>query len=307
MQPRRVLITGASGLLGINLALEIAKKHPVIGVVGTQAIQTSAFQVVKADLLASGAVERIIEETQPNWVIHCAALANVDACEAEPTLAYQLNSEIPYRLAKYVARGGARLIHVSTDAVFDGRRGQYREEDTPNPLSVYAKSKLAGESSVSVANPDAIIARVNLFGWSINGRRSLAEFFYHNLSSGNKIMGFTDVFFCPILANDLAGIFMKMLEIELHGLYHVVSGDCMSKYEFGLQLAKRFGLKHDLIKPTSVNEAGLTAARSPNLTLSAEKLETAIGNPLPFINQGLDHFYALYRKNYPQKLKELQG
>jgi len=307
MQPHRVLITGASGLLGINLALEIAKKHQVIGVVGTQSIHTDVFQVIKADLLASGAVERIIEETQPNWVIHCAALANVDACEAEPKRAYQLNSEVPYKLAKYVARGGARLIHVSTDAVFDGRRGQYREEDTPNPLSIYAKSKLEGELSVNEANPDAIIARVNLFGWSINGRRSLAEFFYNNLSSGNKVMGFTDVFFCPILVNDLAGIFVRILDLELHGLYHVVSGDCMSKYEFGLQLAKKFGLNHNLIKPTSVNEAGLAATRSPKLTLCTEKIKKAIGVPLPSISQGLDHFYYLFQENYPQKLRKLKG
>ena len=181
MRPRRILITGASGLLGINLALEAANKHTIFGLVHNQPIHTEAFQVLHADLLAPGAVERIIEETQPDWVIHCAALANVDACEAEPAQAQKLNTEVPRKLAQYVARGGARLLYVSTDAVFDGQRGQYDEDDTPNPLSIYAQTKLDGERAVAQADPTAIIARVNLFGWSISGRRSLAEFFYYNL------------------------------------------------------------------------------------------------------------------------------
>jgi dTDP-4-dehydrorhamnose reductase len=145
-------------------------------------------------------------------VINCAALANLEACEAEPVLAGKLNSELPEKLAKYVARGGARLVHISTDAVFDGRLGGYREIDTPNPLSLYARTKLNGEQAVLAANSEAIVARVNLFGWSLSGKRSLAEWFFNNLSSGNSMLGFTDVFFCPLLANDLAKMLLMMLE-----------------------------------------------------------------------------------------------
>ncbi len=305
MRPRRILITGASGLLGINLTLETAKRHHVFGLVGKHPVQTDAFQVIQADLLAPGSVKRILEDIQPDWVIHCAALANIDACEAEPARAYQLNSELPAKLAKYVARGGARLIHISTDAVFDGQRGAYREEDLPNPLSTYAKTKLDGEFAVAKANPKAIIARVNLFGWSISGGRSLAEFFYTNLNAGKKVKGFTDVFFCPLLANDLADIFLKMLELNLRGLFHVVSSDCVSKYNFGLQIARKFGFDENLIEPISVKSAGLIAVRSPKLTLCTEKLERALGKPLPKLSTGLNHFYTLFQQNYPQKLKEM--
>lgn len=299
MRRRRILITGASGLLGLNTALEAAKEHDVIGQVNRHPLRVDAFSVLQVDLLAPGALERLLDQTQPDWVIHCAALADVDACESHPQLARQLNSEIPGQLAELVARGGARLLHVSTDAVFDGRRGGYTEEDVPNPLGVYARTKLDGERAVLSANPQAIVARVNLFGWSLSGKRSLAEFFFNKLSTGEPCMGFTDVFFCPMLANDLGQVFLKMLDTGLSGLYHAVGSECISKYEFGLRIARRFGLDERLIAPKSVQDAGLKAARSPNLTLKIDKLIHALGEPVPGLSAGLERFYTLYQQGYP--------
>jgi dTDP-4-dehydrorhamnose reductase len=301
----RILITGASGLLGLNLALETAGAHEVYGTAKDHPIQTGAFTVLRSDLLAPGAVERVLDQVQPDWVIHCAALANVDACEADPVLAHQSNTLLPAELAAHVARGGARLVHISTDAVFDGSRGGYREEDEPNPLSVYACTKLEGERTVAQANPEAIIARVNLFGWSITGRRSLGEFFVSNLQAGRGVMGFTDVLFCPLLANDLALIVVSMLEKKLRGLYHIVSRECLSKYDFGVRLARQFGLDASLITPTSVLQGGLAARRSPNLTLRTDKLTQALGEPPPDITSGLERFYELYQQGYPGQLRQM--
>lgn len=302
----RILVTGASGLLGLNLALEAARLgHTVFGTVNRNALNTAAFTVLERDLLAPGAVERLLEEVHPDWVIHCAALAILDACEAQPELARELNSEVPAKLAHHVARGGARLVHISTDSVFDGSRGDYREEDTPNPLSVYALSKLEGERQVAAEDPQAIIARVNLFGWSLKGTRSLSEFFFYNLQAGKQVKGFTDVYFCPLLANHLAQVLLKMLEGGLSGLYHVVSPECLSKYEFGLRLARKFGLDESLITPTSVAEGGLKAARSPNLTLRVDKLIRDLGAAPPGIEAGLDEYYRLYLQGYPQSLKQM--
>lgn len=299
----RILVTGASGLLGLNLALEAAREHTVFATVNRNTLNTSAFSVLQVDLLAPGAVERLLDQTQPEWVIHCAALANLDACEANPALAEQLNTELPRKLAAHVARGGARLVHVSTDAIFDGQRGDYSEEDSPNPLGVYAQTKLGGERAVTGANPDAIIARVNFYGWSLTGKRSLSEFFFYNLQAGKPVLGFTDVYFCPLLTNDLAHILIKMLEKGLGGIYHVVSSECISKYNFGVALAHKFGLDEDLISPSSVVQAGLKAARSPTLTLRTEKLSRALGNSLPGLSPGLERFYTLYQQGYPQMLK----
>jgi dTDP-4-dehydrorhamnose reductase len=309
----RILITGASGLLGLNLALNTAGTHEVYGVTNHHLLHNTPFHVLQADLLERNALERLLDTAQPDYVIHCAALANLDDCEADPDLAHRLNAEIPGKLAALVAKGGARakvirLVHISTDAVFDGARGDYGEEDAPNPMGVYARTKLAGEGAVMAANPQAIIARVNLFGWSLMGRRSLAEFFFNNLSAGKQVMGFTDVYFCPLLVNDLAGILLSLLEKQLSGVYHVVSREATSKYNFGLAVARRFGLDESLIAPTQVADSGLKAARSPNLTLRSAKLAAALDTHhagIPSWQEGLERFYELYQQGYPQRLRQL--
>jgi len=303
----RILVTGASGLLGLNVALELARlpNNQVFGQVHRHKLYTSKFKTIQADLTDPGAVERILDLTQPDWVINCAALAIVDACETDPVQAEKLNTDLPKILASHVARGGARLLHVSTDAVFDGQRGNYTEADLPNPLSTYGKTKLDGEKSVSASCSEAIIARVNFYGWSLTGKRSLSEFFFYNLLAGNQIMGFTDVFFCPLLVNDLAMIFFRMLDMKLNGLYHVVSSDCISKYEFGVALARQFGLQENLITPKLVTEANLKAARSSKLTLRSDKLSSVFGDELPDITSGLMRYYLMYTQNYPSELQQM--
>lgn len=303
----RILVTGASGLLGLNLALEASQQHEVYGSVNENIIQTKAFTVIQSDLTAQGAVEQLIDDTDPDWVINCAALANIDTCESEPELAKKLNIDLPEKLASYVARGGARLVHISTDAVFDGTRGDYTEDDQPNPLSVYASTKLKGERSVMAANAEAVVARVNLFGWSLSGKRSLAEWFFNNLSAGNSIMGFTDVYFCPLLVNDLAKLILEILERKFQGLYHVVSSECSNKYNFGVNIARLFDFDSSLIKPASVSESDLRASRSNNLTLKADKLKDQLGETLPDLSSGLEKFHQQYQEGYPQFIRQMRG
>ena len=137
----RILITGASGLLGLNTALETANQHTVFGQVNSNVVHTTAFTVLKANLLKPGAVENLLDQTQPDWVIHCAALANLEACENNPDLAWELNTEVPRKLAEQCRKGGARLLHVSTDSVFDGRTGGYTELDPPSPVGIYTQTK----------------------------------------------------------------------------------------------------------------------------------------------------------------------
>ncbi len=301
----KLLVTGASGLLGLNLALEAAADHQVTGVVHRTRLQGTPFPVVQADLTRPGAVDRLLRETNPDWVIHCAALANLEDCERNPGLARRINSEVPAILARACRKGGARLLHVSTDAVFDGTKGNYTEEDEPAPLSVYARTKLDGERAVAAAYPQAIVARVNLFGFSPTGKRSLAEFFLYNLLAGRPLKGFTDVYFCPLLVNTIAALFLEMLEEDLHGLYHVFAAECLSKYDFGVRIARRFGLDAGLIAPVSLADAGLTARRSPNLTMDTHKLSTHLGHSLPTFSPMLERFYTLYQQGYPQVLRGL--
>jgi dTDP-4-dehydrorhamnose reductase len=199
------------------------------------------------------------------------------------------------------------MIHISTDAVFDGMKEDfYIEDDAPNPLGVYAQTKLDGERNVLSANPDAAIARVNFFGWSLSGTRSLSEFFYNNLSTGQTASGFTDVWFCPMFVGDLAEILVRMLEKGLSGLYHTVGSEALVKYDFGVKIARQFGFDDGLVRPMSVEESALKAKRSHNLRLSIHKLSTDLGTVIPGVSTGIAKFYTQYKQGYPQKMRSYQ-
>lgn len=302
----RILITGASGLLGINLAQEIMNTHEVIGVDRGKLIN-APFKIVKADLSDSRHVDSILDATQPAWLINCAALADLEACERDPELSRRLNVDLPAHLAKSCKARNIRFVHISTDAVFDGEKnGAYSEDDTPNPLGVYAQTKLEGERAVLSENKNAIVARVNFYGWSLNGKRSLAEFFVSNLENKKNVSGFTDVIFCPMLVNDTARTLIKMLEKNLAGLYHLVGAQAMSKYQFGVEIARKFQFDENLIALKSVRASNLTARRSLNLWLSTNRLSTALGESLPSFSTGLSDFYTQYAQGYPQKIRSYQ-
>jgi dTDP-4-dehydrorhamnose reductase len=302
----RILITGASGLLGINLAQEVQSAYEIIGVDRGKLVN-APFKVVKADLSDPRGVDAILDSAQPLWVINCAALADLEACEHDPNLARRLNVDLPAQLAKSCWDRGLPFVHISTDAVFDGEKdGAYTEDDTPNPLGVYAQTKLAGENAALSEHPRAIVARVNFYGWSLGGRRSLAEFFVNNLTNKKSISGFTDVMFCPMLVNATARTLIRMLRKNLSGLYHLVGEQAMSKYQFGVEIARKFKMAEGDIAPKSVLFSSLTARRSRNLWLSTQKLSTALGESLPQFSTGLDEFYTQHQQGYPQKIRSYQ-
>jgi len=262
------------------------------------------FRLIRMDLLSEGAVDRLLEQARPQAVIHCAALADLEACEANPELARRLNTDLPAQFAAACHKRGIALVHISTDAVFDGQKdGFYNEDDPPHPLSVYARTKAESEQAVLDVYPQAIVARVNFYGWSLRGMRSLAEFFFTNLSQNKIVKGFTDVYFCPMFVNDLGNTLFKMLEKQLSGLYHVVGPQAMSKYQFGVEIARKFGLPEANIVPQSIRASALRAPRSQNLRLSTTKISTALGESLPSFSTGLEQFYTQYRQGYPQKLR----
>jgi dTDP-4-dehydrorhamnose reductase len=305
LRGKKVLVTGASGLLGLNLGFQAAGRYRVTGVVNSNSLTHAPFEVVSADLGIPGTFARILERARPDFVIHAAALANIDDCEKNPNLSGRLNAELPGEVAETCAQHGLGLLHISTEAVFDGMQGGYVEDDAPNPQGVYARDKLAGELAVAAGYPQAAIARVNFYGWSLLGKRSLAEFFFNNLQAGQRVNGFTDVLFCPLLANDLSDLLLEMLEKGLRGTYHVLSRESLSKYQFGVQIAQRFALDASLISPISVLDGGLAAKRSPNLSASVAKLEAALGHPTPAQAEGIEKFYQLFRQGYPQRVQAL--
>lgn len=301
----RVWITGVSGLLGLHMAWEtLARGWEVFGTARRQALPAAPFPVVLGDLTDPDFLDWVWEQAQPQLIVHTAALAHVDACEQDPQTAYRINAWLPGQLAQRAAREGIPLVHISTDAVFDGQRGQYTEEDRPNPLSVYGKTKLQGERAVLEAYPQALVLRVNFFGWSLSGKRSLVEWFLGQLRERQRrIPGFADVWFCPLLANHLACLILLCVERGLTGLYHAVASQCLTKFEFGRLVAQAFGFPPERIQPVSVEEAGLRARRAHHLTLRVDKLTQDLGMTPPSPQEGLRALVYQEEWGYPRLLR----
>ena len=299
----RLLVTGVSGMLGANLALFAQTRgFEVLGWTNSHPLLNAPLETRCVDFRDPRILAEAFADAQAEMLINCAAQANVDAAEKQPEAAFRVNAEAAGELAKMAHGAGVPMIQVSTDAVFDGTRGDYRETDEPNPINVYARTKLEGERAVLAAYPQALAARVNFYGWSPTGKRSLAEFFYTHLRAEQTVKGFTDVFFSPLYVGHLAQLLLKMAEGRLEGLYHVFCPQAISKYAFGVSLARLFSLDETLINPTALQETPGGAPRSLNLSMNTDKLQAALNEPLPGELEGLQAFYADWQAGLPDRL-----
>ncbi|MCD4752307.1 MAG: SDR family oxidoreductase [Anaerolineaceae bacterium] len=305
MVKRKILIPGVSGLLGLNLALACAETDEVVGTVNSHPLKEVPFRTMKYDFSSLNNLEDLFEDVKPDLVVNCVAIANLDASERQPVLARKLNAELPGKLAEITKKLSIPFVHISTDAVFDGQKGNYTEDDEPRPVNIYGATKLAGEKAVSVSNPDAIIARVNFYGWSLSGKRSLCEFFYNYLKAGSPLKGFSDLFYSPMMVSDLVETLLEMVEKNLTGIYHVSTDEALSKYDFGCRLAEVFGFDVGLIEPASWCDIDLAAVRSPDLTMDVSKLTGDLGHGIPCVLDGLIRLKAQQDNGYAAYLQSL--
>jgi dTDP-4-dehydrorhamnose reductase len=286
----RLLVTGASGLLGSNIVREASQVYDVIGVVNRNPLPLDGVDIRRADLSIIDEANKLIQDTTPDWIIHCAADTAIDELESAPERAQQANVGMTHNVARACAKTGAQFLYVSTDSVFAGDDGPYSEADIPDPRNIYAQSKLDGEAAAIEEFSEALIVRTNLFGQSVTQKRSLAEWFLSNLKEGVPVPGFVDVYFSPVYAPTLAGIFFRMLSEGKNGLYHVPGADCVSKYEFGVRLARTFGFETDLVQRAESGERDWQAQRPKRTCLEGVKLVGELDFELPALNNGLELF-----------------
>jgi dTDP-4-dehydrorhamnose reductase len=302
----KLLVTGASGLLGANFVTETAPMHDVTAVSHSHPLKLAGVTTVEADLSVEENVA-MVREIQPEWVVHCAAETNVDLCEDEPEHAFRMNRDMARWIAREAHDVQAKLLHISTDAVFDGLKPFETEEDVPRPMNVYGQSKFAGEEAVLQEHGEALIVRTNFFGWNAQRKNSLSEMFLHKLSNQEKCQGFVDVKVKSIFVIELVGILLKMMDAGLSGVYHVLAGNCLSKYDFGVALAHIFNFDPGLIEPIQVDQLGLRAYRPRNLCHSTEKLEQSLKIELPTIEDGIRNFQQKRLDGTADRLRAMAG
>ncbi|AKR43499.1 SDR family oxidoreductase [Methylophilus sp. TWE2] len=267
-----ILITGGSGLLALNLASYFRQSNQVT--LGLHHTRVALSRVKTLPLPASqDALCTVMREHGFNLVIHAAGMTNVDACEKNPEEAQKVNAHLSRDVAAACRNVGVKLVHISTDHLFNGLEPK-RDELTPaTPLNEYARSKLLAEQLVMVACPGALVMRTNFFGWGHPKRRSFSDWIIDSMRQQKPINLFQDVYFSPILISVLAEQLTRLLQINASGIFNVVSDERLSKSDFGLKLCNVFGFNPALIREVSVESVALSAIRPKDMSLDNTKLK----------------------------------
>jgi len=299
---KRILITGVSGLLGNNLAHYFKDIHSVLGLYNSHPVAIDGAQTQKRDITSKVALNKAVSRFNPDIVIHCASLTDVDFCEVNRELTDRINVFGTKTATDSIRGNKAKLIYISTDSVYDGVKGNFSETDSANPLNYYGLSKYKGEQEV-LKRPDSLILRTNLFGWNIQNKFSLAEWILHELSNNREIKGFKDVCFSSLYTFELAKILDEAIVKGLTGIYNCASASSLSKYDFAVHIADGFNLNKSLIKPISVDDFNFKAKRGKNLTLNIDKLTNDLNYSPPAITESIEAFYRDFKGGLPEKIK----
>lgn len=284
---KKILITGGSGLLGSNVAKFAVSGFDVYATYHKNRISLKDVNCIAIDLSQKENLERI-SEINPDLIVHCAALTNIDFCEENPQEAYTHNVLSSCNMAELAKKTGAYLIHISTDCVFDGRAGNYKEDDRENPVNIYGKTKLEAEQKVLSISPESCVVRTNIYGWNELNKMSLAEWMIHKFETNSELPGFKDVWFSPIFVNDLIDVLFQLFENKYPGIIHIASREAITKLAFAQTIAEIFDYDPKVIKPVSFRDAGLRAPRGQNMSLNVMKAQDLFKKQLPDIRGGLE-------------------
>ena len=281
----RVLLLGSSGFLGAYVGYSLSALGWEVG-----GIARNSHPGINPSHLIDDAseVEALIRHHSCDVVINCIAMASHEACESDPEAAQEINARLPGKWAAAARSNGAQFVHISTDAVFDGESDHlYSESDPTHPGSGYGASKRSGEQAVLQADPEALVLRANFFGWSENSSKGILDFFVNAMSEGKTVQGFRDYEVSSLYMGDLCDAIVELLSAKAHGLFHAVASSTLSKYEFGLAVAKAGDLDAAYIQPGSLRENEGLSNRGAHLGLSVDKIEHLLGRSMPSTVQGL--------------------
>ena len=285
-------------MLGTALVSQLSKSHKVFATSRSKGLQEKNIEWDCFDLTDSDLLNIWLNKTKPDIVIQCAAIVNVDLCEENINLATSLHVETTDVIANYLNSSNGRLIYISTDSVFDGKKlGSYNETDLPNPLNVYAKTKLQGEGVVGKMD-NGLVLRTNIIGWTDKGNTSFVEWLLENLIGNKPLNLFYDVHFSPITVEDLSLIIEKIILNPIFGLYHCGSSDSISKYDFGKKMSEIFQLSNSSINRASVDIMDFKATRPRNMSLDISKINTDLVYNFPTVLDSIKLMKSQYKKKY---------
>jgi dTDP-4-dehydrorhamnose reductase len=285
----KILVTGSNGLLGQKLIQLLSKKDSV------ELLATSkgenrfknkeGYQYQSLDITNRTEVLDVVDSFKPDAIINTAAMTNVDACESDKTLCWDLNVNAVKYFIEASEKVNSHLIHLSTDFVFDGEDGPYKEEDKPNPLSYYGESKYEAEKLLAASNIKWSIARTIIVYGIVDdmSRSNIVLWAKEALEKGNPLTIVDDQFRSPTLAEDLAMGCYLIAEKEAEGIFHLSGKDVMSIIDLVYKVADFYGLDKSIITPIKTASLNQTAKRPPKTGFVLDKAINDLGyNPVSF-------------------------
>ncbi|MFH1999277.1 MAG: SDR family oxidoreductase [Planctomycetota bacterium] len=294
---QRILVTGASGLLGTHISARLGtqgysvfaaySRHPEHVQNGLNSLN---IRLLHLDLTRPSSVEAAFRTAAPHAVVHVAAMADLSPCEQDKALARTINIDATAEIAKYCNKTNTRLIFLSTDQVFDGSKGNYSEEDRPNPIHEYGFTKAEAEKEVlAKAQALSTIVRVALvYGRSPTGRRSCSEQVVYALRNNERLRLFTDEIRNPVYAEDVASAIAELMVYTRPLPYlHLGGPDTVSRYEIGRATALAFGLDPDKIEAVRQKDMNLPTPRPKDLSLNTSLAKKLLASPPRPLAQGL--------------------
>jgi dTDP-4-dehydrorhamnose reductase len=292
LEIERVLVVGSNGLLGQKVAEQLLRGfnyHLTLTSVEPGPVrEIAAAPYMQADITNRKSVKDLVASVNPDVIINCAAMTNVDACETEREIAWKINVGGVEHLIEAARKKPATVIHVSSDYVFDGKTGPYSEDDRPEPLSYYGKSKLASENALRTSGIPYFVARTMvLYGYAEGVKANFALWLLNSLREGQTVRIVDDQIGNPTLVDDLAFGLIRAMEMKRTGIYNIAGKDIMSRFDFAVALAKAFGLDPTLIQPIKTSLLNQPAARPLTSGLITLKAEVDLGLKFSGVEQGL--------------------
>jgi dTDP-4-dehydrorhamnose reductase len=285
----QLLVVGANGLLGSNVVR--AGQQRGWNVSGTYHSTRPAFEIplMQFDLQEYDSFDAVLTEHDPDVVVNCAAMTDVDSCETNPEQSHVLNGDAPGGLAAHCDANGVEFVHVSTDYVFDGTtREPYSESADTNPVQVYGESKLAGEQAVTEEMTDSLVSRLS-FVWGIHrSSENLTGFpawVRGRLQSGQDVPLFTDQWVTPTRAGQAAETLLDLIKQDATGLFHIACSSCVTPYEFGEVIANHVGNSEELLSEGSMDDVERDATRPAYTCLDVKNVESELDRPQPTLRE----------------------
>jgi len=287
----KFLVTGSAGLIGQNVVLDLVKKNYEVYSIYHDDKPSNGVPI-NLDLTDLEKIKQIMQKIKPDIVIHLAAITNVDLCETEKELAYTLNVKSTETMAKEAAKINAFFIYVSTDYVFDGKKSLKNEEDIPNPLGYYGKTKLEGEMSLNNLASNWAIARTSTpFGIHLK-KKSFPLWVKENLESKKEIKVLTDQYTSPTYVPNLSKMIIEVSTKQINGIIHLAGATRISRYDFAIMIAEKLGLDKSLLLRVKTDDMNWKAQRPKDSSLDVKKATEILSEKPMTIEESLELFLS---------------